>query len=170
MTRLRPIVEADLPTLERQNVDPEAAGEMSWFGFRNLGSLARRLASGDLIGEEQGKLGIVDDDGHLVGEVGWIRVMNGPPPNGYAWNIGIWVVPEQRGKGHGAEAQRLMAAYLFEHTYLERVEAGTEADNVAEQRALEKAGFTREGVLRRACFRGGAWRDMVVYSKLRGEP
>jgi hypothetical protein len=25
-------------------------------------------------------------------------------------------------------------------------------------------------VLRRACFRDGEWRDMVIYSKLRGEP
>jgi RimJ/RimL family protein N-acetyltransferase len=66
-------------------------------------------------------------------------------------------------------AQRLLADYLFETSYLERVEAGTETDNVAEQRALEKAGFTREGVLRRACFRAGHWRDMVVYSRLRGE-
>jgi RimJ/RimL family protein N-acetyltransferase len=41
--------------------------------------------------------------------------------------------------------------------------------NIAEQRALEWAGFTREGVLRGACFRAGAWRDMVMYSVLRAE-
>ncbi len=53
---------------------------------------------------------------------------------------------------------------------MERVEAGTEAGNIGEQKALEKAGFTREGVLRRACLRAGEYRDMVVYSKLRNEP
>jgi hypothetical protein len=35
--------------------------------------------------------------------------------------------------------------------------------------ALERAGFTREGVLRRAAFRDGAYRDMVLYSILRDE-
>jgi RimJ/RimL family protein N-acetyltransferase len=105
----------------------------------------------------------------VVGELSWLKVFNGPPPNGDCWNMGIWIAPEHRGKGHGTESQRLGAAYLFAHTLMERVEAGTEADNVGEQRALEKAGFTREGVLRRACFRGGEWRDMVVFSKLRGE-
>lgn len=170
MTQLRAIVEADLPALERQFLSPDDAGEMNWFGFVRAGSISRRFASGELLREEQGTLAVVEDDGTLVGEVGYFRVMNGPPPNGYAWNVGIWMLPEHRGKGHGANAQRLMAAYLFEHTYLERVEAGTELDNIAEQRALEKAGFTREGVLRHACFRGGEWRDMVVYSKLRGEP
>jgi RimJ/RimL family protein N-acetyltransferase len=112
---------------------------------------------------------VLDDSGHVVGDVSWIRMLNGPPPNGYCWNIGIWLAPEHRGKGHGSEAQRLLAAYLFAHTYLERVEASTEASNTGEQRALEKAGFTREGVLRRACFRAGEWRDMVLFSKLRGE-
>ena len=42
------------------------------------------------------------------------------------------------------EAQQLLIRYLFAHTPVNRVEATTEIANVAEQRALEKAGFTRE--------------------------
>ena len=42
-------------------------------------------------------------------------------------------------------------------------------ENLAEQRALERAGFTREGVLRQAQFRDGGFRDMVLYSRLRGD-
>ena len=169
MTRLRPVTEADVAVLDRQHTGPDAAGEQSWFGFKEPGRLARRIAAHETLTDDRGMLAVVDDDGTVVGEVSWLRIFNGPPPSGACWNVGIWVVPEHRGKGYGSEAQRLVAAYLFEHTYLERVEAGTESGNVAEQRALEKAGFTREGVLRRACFRGGEWRDMVVYSKLRGE-
>ena len=169
MTSLRLPTPADVAILERQNSGPEGSGEFGWQGLRSPGRYARRIESGELIGEDGGMLVIADDDGQVVGDVSWNRMLNGPPPQGYCWNIGIWIAPEQRGQGHGAEAQRLLAAYLFEHTYLERVQAGTEAGNVGEQRALEKAGFTREGVLRRACFRGGEWRDMVVYSKLRGE-
>jgi RimJ/RimL family protein N-acetyltransferase len=59
---------------------------------------------------------------------------------------------------------------LFAHTTAHRIEAGTEADNIAEQRALEKAGFTREGVLRGIGWRGGSWRDGVLYSLLRTDP
>ena len=160
---------ADVEILERQHAGPEAAGDASWFGYKEPGRLRRRIEAHDTLTADRGMLVVVDDNDAVVGEVSWLRVFNGPPPSGDCWNIGIWVVPEHRGKGYGTEAQRLAAAYLFEHTYLERVEAGTESGNVAEQRALEKAGFTREGVLRRACFRGGEWRDMVVYSKLRGE-
>jgi hypothetical protein len=48
-----------------------------------------------------------------------------------------------------------------------RIWAGTEVDNIAEQRALEKAGFTREGITRATGWRDGAWRDGVIYSPLR---
>lgn len=47
--------------------------------------------------------------------------------------------------------------------------AGTDIDNLPEQRSLEKAGFTRKGVLRGAQWRAGQWRDEVLYSRLRGE-
>jgi hypothetical protein len=73
------------------------------------------------------------------------------------------------GQGHGAEAQRQLAAYLFATTRVERLEASTDVDNLAEQRSLEKAGFTREGVLRSAQFRDGAFHDLVLYSRLRGD-
>jgi RimJ/RimL family protein N-acetyltransferase len=42
-------------------------------------------------------------------------------------------------------------------------------DNVAEQRALDKAGFTKEGVLRGIAFRDGRWRDGLRYSVLRDD-
>jgi RimJ/RimL family protein N-acetyltransferase len=46
---------------------------------------------------------------------------------------------------------------------------GERADlgNIAEQRALEKIGFAREGVMRGIGWRDGAWRDGVTYSLLR---
>jgi RimJ/RimL family protein N-acetyltransferase len=58
---------------------------------------------------------------------------------------------------------------LFAHTQVNRVEAETEITNIAEQRALEKAGFTREGVRRGAMFRHGQWHDAVIYGLLRQE-
>ncbi len=61
----------------------------------------------------------------------------------------------------------MLARYLFAHTTVHRIEASTEMGNLAEQRALEKAGFTREGVRRGTGWRDGAWRDGVTYSLLR---
>jgi RimJ/RimL family protein N-acetyltransferase len=74
-----------------------------------------------------------------------------------------------RGRGYGTAAQRLLVRYLFAHTQVNRVEATTEITNLAEQRALEKAGFTREGVMRGTTFRQGRWHDQIIYSVLRDE-
>ena len=78
-------------------------------------------------------------------------------------------MPRCRGRGFGGPAQRALAEYLLATTNVMRIEASTQVANVAEQRALDKAGFTREGVLRAAQFHDGEWRDLVQYSFLRSD-
>ena len=58
---------------------------------------------------------------------------------------------------------------LLEQFAIERVEASTDVDNIAEQRSLDKAGFTREGVIRRAQYRAGGYHDLVGYSFVRDD-
>ena len=65
--------------------------------------------------------------------------------------------------------QRQLVELFFRHTPVNRVEAHTDVDNVAEQRALEKVGMTREGTTRGAQWRNGAFRDGYSYSVLRAE-
>jgi len=50
-----------------------------------------------------------------------------------------------------------------------KVQAGTFTDNVASQRVLEKAGFRREGRIRKGMFAWSNWVDLYVYSILREE-
>jgi RimJ/RimL family protein N-acetyltransferase len=164
---LRPIAEKDLDLLERLHEDSAEAGELGFFGYRNPGLLRRQWADQGFITAEGGRLTVAGDDNRFVGEVQWHQVFQGPKSP--CWNIGISLLTAERGKGYGKQAQRLLAEYLFAHTQVNRIEAGTEIVNIAEQRALERAGFTREGVLRGACFRGGRWRDRVMYSVLRAE-
>jgi len=107
------------------------------------------------------------EDGTAVGRVSWVAVPYGPNEQSRAWNIGITLLPEHRGSGYGTLAQAMLAAHLFAHTAANRVEASTDVANIAEQRSLERAGFRREGVLRGAQHRNGAWRDLVLYARLR---
>jgi RimJ/RimL family protein N-acetyltransferase len=105
--------------------------------------------------------------GKLLGTTNWHAETYGHIRGCAAWNIGIALLPEARGRGIGTIAQRLLAAHLFATTDLDRIEAGTDVDNVAERRALEKAGFREDGVIRGAQLRDGLRRDMVVYGRLR---
>ncbi|GAA0547699.1 GNAT family N-acetyltransferase [Actinomadura livida] len=162
----RPVAEDDLPFLERFLLDPEATGPFEWHGWRDPRRWRRRWAENALLDSEGGVLLVVSDD-ERVGLVAWRKIITGQ--GSYCWNVGINLLPEARGKGLGTQAQRHLVRYLFAHTQVARIEADTESANVAEQRSLEKAGFTREGVLRSYAFRDGEWRDAVIYSVLRSE-
>ena len=122
-----------------------------------------------MISDADGTLVVEDENDVVDGSVGWHAVQHGPSSTGRALNIGISLHPEHRGRGLGAAAQAGLATYLFAHTLTERLEASTDLDNVAEQRALEGAGFQREGVARHAQFGAGQWHDLAMYSRLRGD-
>ena len=163
---LRPVAEEDLPFLERLTQDPATTGEYAWAGWRDLLHFRQGWAEDRLVGKDGGVLVIVRGD-ERIGFVSWFQVDFAPS---YYWSIGIGLLPEVRGKGYGTEAHRLLARYLFAHTTVHRIEGITEAENVTEQRVIEKAGFTREGVMRGVFWRDGAYRDGVLYSMLRTDP
>jgi len=160
---LRPVAEEDLPLLERLTQDPAVAGEHAWSGWRNLLRFRQEWAEDRLVGDDGGVLLIVQGAERL-GFVSWFKV-DFPPS--YYWSMGIALLPEARGKGYGTQAHRALARYLFAHTTVHRIEGITEAENLAEQRVIEKAGFTREGLMRGVFWRDGAYRDGVLYSLLR---
>jgi RimJ/RimL family protein N-acetyltransferase len=53
----------------------------------------------------------------------------------------------------------MLAEMFFDHTRVNRVQASTDVENLAEQRALERAGFTREGTIRGSQWRTGGYHD-----------
>lgn len=165
---LRPAREEDLPMLEELTGDPDKTGEFQWFGWHELQRLRREWDEHGLITPDGGTLIVVR--GHeRQGLVSWRRHPI-TVPSSYSWEIGIILLPEARGRGYGTQAQRQLVKYLFAHSTVHRIWAGTEVDNIAEQRALAKAGFTREGIIRAGGWRDGAWRDGFIYSRLRTDP
>jgi len=162
--QLRPVEESDLDFLYRFDLEPGLIGP-NWYGFRDAARQCRRFETDGWLGEEDGKL-MVAVDGQVAGFVGWSACGHGA---GRYRAIGVVLLPECRGRGVGTQAQHLLCRYLFTHTAVHRIEAGTQPENEAEQRVLQKIGFCREGVLRGAEFRDGSWRDIVVFGLLRGE-
>ena len=166
---LRPVRLDDAELLELWQSN-EYRGEFNDFGMPRR-PVRERIQENGLINAQGGTL-IVEraSDGIPIGTVSWREVHYGPNPESICWNIGISLIPEARGRGLGSEAQRVLVARLFATTPVKRIEAGTDVDNVAEQRALEKAGFQKEGVLRRAQYRPGGWHDLVMYACVRDTP
>ena len=148
---------------------PRYTGEFNDFGLARRKPYLELITKNELIGPNGGTLMVERVAGSRpIGTVSWRQVRYGPTPESVAWNVGISLIPEMRGAGFGGMAQRLLADYLFATTSVNRIEAGTDVDNLAEQRALEKAGFIRDGVLRGAQHRAGRWHDLAIYSVVRG--
>jgi len=83
--------------------------------------------------------------------------------------IGYGIIPNERGKGYCTEAVNIAVDYLFLSKPLVRIQAHTNVKNMASQRVLEKAGFRKEGIVRKRIFVRGNWRDEFLYSILREE-
>ncbi|MFZ2421587.1 MAG: GNAT family protein [Anaerolineae bacterium] len=166
---LRPVKQADLSLLEAWQNDVEIQSEYNAFGLKRFDNQERAFAEHGFLTAQLSTLMIVTPAGEAVGTMSFHQVHYGPNSGSLAYNIGLNIVPTHRGKGYGTEAQRLLADYLLRTYPIARVEASTDVTNLPEQRSLEKAGFRREGVLRSAQWRSGAWHDMVLYSKVRGE-
>ena len=148
--RLRDVTLADADLLDDWNRQGSQS-EFNDFGEEFRPAPRDVLADGPLRNEHNGLLMVeLVQDESLVGTVSWHRVRYGPNPESDAWNCGIEL--------------------LFETYDLNRVEASTDVENVAEQRSLEKAGFVREGIQRRAQYRAGGYHDLVTYSRLRDDP
>ena len=119
--------------------------------------------------DDAGALTVVDERDQVAGEISWHWRGWGPNAGSRCLMLGVWLRAEHRGRGLGWAAQRKFVELAFTHTNVNRVEAHTDVDNVAEQRALERAGFTREGLTRGAQWRDGAYHDGYLYAILRSD-
>jgi ribosomal-protein-alanine N-acetyltransferase len=165
--RLRPVTENDLAMFRRFRTEPGLIG-LDWAGFQDTQAVGRRFAEDGYLGVEDSRLMVeVAEEGTAAGLLSWRSGCYAGMAN--YWEIGIALLPEWRGRGIGWRAQAMLCDYLFEHTPVQRIQAGTHPENIAEQKALVKAGFQLEGVIRACEFRAGRWRDGYLYSRLRDD-
>lgn len=78
--------------------------------------------------------------------------------------IGYWLGASHWNKGIMSAAVRAVTEYAFEQFSLTRLFAVPFAGNIASQRVLEKAGYVREGVLRRSVIKDGEVLDQVLFA------
>jgi RimJ/RimL family protein N-acetyltransferase len=101
--------------------------------------------------------------GQMVGCVGLRGI-------GHAQEIGYWMAPAGRGRGLMTEAVRLVSRWALDELGVERIGLLVYVGNDASARVAERAGYQREGLLRRYAMQRGVARDCIVYSLLRDDP
>ena len=109
---------------------------------------------------------VENETGQLVGSINLFRIFRGPLQSSM---IGYVVDKKYNGRGYATEAIRLAVDYAFRELGLHRVEAGVMPHNAPSIRALEKAGFEREGLARKNVKINGRWQDHVVMAIINPE-
>lgn len=84
-------------------------------------------------------------------------------------HLGLSLLPDARGRGLGTDVVRVLCEYGFAVRGLQRLQVDTLADNAAMITAATKAGFTREGTLRRSAWVYGGFADTVLLGLLAEE-
>jgi RimJ/RimL family protein N-acetyltransferase len=101
--------------------------------------------------------------GRPVGSIG-VRFLDGFDEG--SAEVGYWMADEARGRGLCTRALRLVAPWVLRH--VERLQLRADVDNAPSNRVAQKAGFTREGVLRQSRYNSRLGRrvDLAMYSLL----
>ena len=102
-----------------------------------------------------------------AGPIGSIDLRVGEGDLRHSAEIGYWLGKPFWGRGIVTAAVRAVTAYGFETFGLIRVAAWLKTGNSASARVLEKAGYEREGLLRRAVLKAGVPMDYLLYAILR---
>ena len=95
---------------------------------------------------------------------GGIGISAGSDVERFSAEIGYWLGEPFWGRGIAAEAVRLVSAYAFDTCGLLRLYALPFAENRQSIRVLEKAGYTREAILRSSAVKHGTVRDQALYA------
>jgi RimJ/RimL family protein N-acetyltransferase len=80
------------------------------------------------------------------------------------WEVGYWIGPWSRGRGTATAAVRLISGWALAELRAQRIGLLVYVGNEASARVAHKAGYRREGVLRRYADQRGVLRDAIVHS------
>jgi len=80
--------------------------------------------------------------------------------------IGYWLAKPYWNQGIMTEVLKFFCNYCFDQRELSRIEAGVFSHNEASMRVLEKAGFEREGYLKKCFIKNSRYIDSVLYAKV----
>jgi RimJ/RimL family protein N-acetyltransferase len=104
-------------------------------------------------------------DGELLGFAGFVKLELEERQG----EVGYIVSPAARGRGVAARMLGLLTVWAFDGLGLERIELRIDVVNAASERVAERAGYTREGVLRSVAFKEGLRADIAIWSRLRSD-
>jgi RimJ/RimL family protein N-acetyltransferase len=161
---LRPFREADVPSLVKHANDREV-----WLQLRDRFPHPYTLADARHWLERLERSDplthfAVEVDGEAAGGIGLEPQVD---VHALSAEVGYWLGRAVWGRGVATAAVRALTDFVFERDKWQRLFANVFSTNPASMRVLEKVGYRREGVLRKAVIKDGRVQDQIVYGLTR---
>lgn len=156
---IRDAAVADVPFLVALVRHPEVAPYLAVIRPSSPAEVADEIARATADPAAGGVI-VIEDDGRPVGSLSWERVN---ARSRIASIGGVAVLPEARGRGVATRALRLVIDLLLRERGLHRLQLEVYAFNRHAIERFARAGFTQEGVRRRAYLRDGEWVDGILF-------
>jgi ribosomal-protein-alanine N-acetyltransferase len=160
---LRPPAADDAEALFELGSDPEVVRFFSWGPYRERAEAEAFIER--VRAERPHEFMIVDSDDRPIGVTGLSELSE----RDRRAVVGTWLGREHWGTGANRESKELILHFAFRMLDLQRVTAHAHPDNARSLAALERLGFTHEGVLRHWHLHRGDPRDVAILRLLREE-
>ena len=161
--RIRPFRPTDLESLVRHANDPLVASQLrDRFPHPYSLDVGRSFLEAVAVAEPVESFAI-DVNGEAVGGIG---VHPGSDVARASAEIGYWLGREYWGRGIATAALGAVVDHLFKSAAFCRLHAHTFEGNAGSQRVLEKCGFVKEGVFRKAVLKNGRLYDAVMFGRV----
>lgn len=95
--------------------------------------------------------------------------LNGIDERNGTFGIGMQITREERGKGYGTSAMKILLDYAFNERRLNKFNVTVIDSNVASATMLKKLGCVQEGIRRQVIYMEGKFHDEVFYGLLKDE-
>jgi len=125
--------------------DPEVTRYLVWKPHKNVQETEQFLSACEQLwqtGKDFAYTIFLKDVGNLIGMISL-------HPMGFKYEVGYVLARPYWGKGYMTEALCALIEWAFTQPDIFRVQAFCDVDNLGSARVMEKAGMTREGLLRR---------------------
>lgn len=161
---IRPWVEGDVESLTRHANDREVSMHLrDRFPFP-YGIEQARTFVGWILKQPVVTVWAIEVDGQAAGGIG--IELHGDVERVSA-EIGYWIGRAHWGQGIATEALKAVTVESFQRFDITRLYAVPFADHTASVRVLEKAGYVREGHMRRSAIKNGVVRDQLLFAAYR---
>ena len=102
----------------------------------------------------------------IGGAIGAIGVVGALSVDAHSAEFGYWLAKSYRRRGLMPRVIRTFSDYAFQQLRIHRLFATPFSSNLASHRALEKAGFQREGLRRHHHLKQGIYLDAIIYGRI----